>query len=163
MFASMRASCVLALAKIRLRVCALFPPVNRRVDYGGLGRVINTVIATQAQGLAHSEVITCSPVDCSPSPSLSHKTEHSPCGNTEFPELKFTWKSPLKGYARTSSFIGTCTFSFLTCSLFCQTGIVFRCAYMHSYLLCLGDFGGAESICHPLAALSAQGRRVRGI
>lgn len=36
--------------------------------YMGLGQVINTVIAGQAQGLTHSEVITYSPVDC----SLSH-------------------------------------------------------------------------------------------
>lgn len=63
-------------------VCASFrrSVAHGSVDYGGLGRVINTVIATQAQGLVHSEVITCSPVDCSPSLSLSlsHKTEHPP-------------------------------------------------------------------------------------
>lgn len=41
------------------------------VDYMGLGRVINTVIAAQAQGLTHSEVITYSPVDCSLSHALS--------------------------------------------------------------------------------------------
>lgn len=58
------------------------------VDYGDLGRVINTLIATQAQGLAHSEVITCSPVGCSPSPSLSHKTEHSPAETLSFSTLK---------------------------------------------------------------------------
>lgn len=55
---------------------------HRSVDYGGLGRVINAVIAPQAQGLAHSEVITCSPVDCSP--SLSHKMKHSPAETLSF-------------------------------------------------------------------------------
>lgn len=60
----------------------------------GLGRVINTVIAAQAQGLTHSEVITYSPVDCSLSLSLHVSLSVTQdgtlsCGKTDLPELKY--------------------------------------------------------------------------
>lgn len=57
------------------------------VDYGGLGRVINTTIATQAQGLALSALITCSPVDCTLSVT---QVGTLLCGNTELLSSKFT-------------------------------------------------------------------------
>lgn len=53
------------------------------VDYGGLGRMINTAIATQAQGLALSALITCSPVDC-------HTSRHTPLQEHTASELKIT-------------------------------------------------------------------------
>lgn len=40
------------------------------VDYGALPGVINTLITTQAQGLAHLAVIILSPADCSLQPWL---------------------------------------------------------------------------------------------
>lgn len=139
-------ACVFAL-------CFRQSVAHRSVDYGGLGWVINTVISTQAQGLTHSEVITCSPVDCSPSVTQDATL---PCRNTELLELKITWKSPLKSYAWTSSFIGMYTFSFSTCSfvrmglyLGVDTWIGIYCASV------LEDFRGAESIRCPLAALSS--------
>lgn len=85
------------------------------VDYRGLGRVINTVIATQAQGLAHSEVITCSPVDCSP--SLCHTRRNTPLRKRR---AKSHMEIAIKKFRLnvTLFFLDCAPFSFVTCS-FC--------------------------------------------
>lgn len=85
------------------------------VDYGGLGRVINTVIATQAQGLAHSAVITCSPVDCSLwcALSLCHTRRHTPLREVRASQLKITQHISKLSIAIMLLSFGIMTFCFL--------------------------------------------------
>lgn len=152
-----RTSCPLALAKIG-PVCLYFrqPVAHRSLDYGGLGWVINTVIATQAQGLAHSEVITCKLL------SLSVTQDRTlPCGNTELLRLK--WHETLRQKVTLQCYWNLHVLLFDPQSS--QIRPVVRCAYRDRYILCFRVSGlwRAGSICRPLAALPSQGRRVRGI